>query len=116
MSASRMAGRPIRRPAELSYLSTTSLYRVNAAQYNRLRLPTGEVTGGRAFFVKKASELAEVYQRIAEELRTQYVVSYQTDNQTWDGRWIKLKVETDRKDVEVRARRGYFAVRSASGG
>ncbi len=70
-----------------------------------------EFTGGRAFFVKKASELAGVYERIAQELRTQYYMTYSSPNETWDGRWIKVRVESQRDDFRVRARRGYFAVR-----
>jgi hypothetical protein len=46
--ASAMAGRAIRRPPELVYLSTTSLYQVNAAQYNRVRVPCERVRGGAA--------------------------------------------------------------------
>lgn len=70
-----------------------------------------EVTGGRFFYAKKASDLADVYERIAEELRTQYYLAYSTSNDEWDGRWMKIKVENERKDIKVRARRGYFAVR-----
>ena len=72
-----------------------------------------EYTGGRAFFVDKASELAGVYQRIAEELRAQYFLAYSTDIEEWDGRWIKLQVDSSRKDTKVRARRGFFAVKAA---
>jgi len=75
-----------------------------------------DFTGGRSYFVKKADELGEVYQKIAEELRTQYYIAYSTTNDEWDGRWIKLKVECDREDLKVRARRGYFAVRKAGDG
>jgi len=74
-----------------------------------------ETTGGRAFFVGKASELAEVYRKIAEELRRQYYLSYATTNNKWDGRFIKLEVKSDNPDWTVRARRGYFAVRAAIG-
>jgi VWFA-related protein len=74
-----------------------------------------EFTGGRAFFVKKADELAEVYARIAEELRAQFFIAYSTTNDQWDGRWIKIKVESSRSDLKLRARRGYFAVRKAGG-
>lgn len=70
-----------------------------------------ETTGGRYFAVKKASELSGVYQRIAEELRKQFYLTYSTTNESWDGRWIKLKVTTDRDNVKIRSRRGYFAVR-----
>jgi len=75
-----------------------------------------DFTGGRPFFVKRADELGQVYQRIAEELRTQFYIAYSTTNEDWDGRWIKLEVKTDREDLEVRARRGYFAVRKSDGG
>jgi VWFA-related protein len=70
-----------------------------------------DVTGGQAFFVKRASELADVYARIAEELRAQHYLTYSTTNERWDGRWIDVRVETDLPDATLRARRGYFAVR-----
>lgn len=68
-------------------------------------------TGGKAFFVKKADELSDVYQRIADELGKQYYLTYSTDNDDWDGHWIKIRVESERPGVKIRARRGYFAVR-----
>jgi Ca-activated chloride channel family protein len=75
-----------------------------------------DVTGGRPYFVKEAKELAGVYQQIAEELRRQYFVTYSTSNKTWDGRWIKVEVKAKNSDYSVRARRGFFAVRSATAG
>jgi Ca-activated chloride channel family protein len=75
-----------------------------------------ETTGGRAFFVGKASELAEAYRKIAEELRRQYYLSYATTNSKWDGRFIKLEVKSKNPDWSVRARRGYFAVRAGTPG
>jgi VWFA-related protein len=75
-----------------------------------------EVTGGRFFSVKKAEDLAGVYQQIAEELRKQFYLTYSTDNDGWNGRWIKLRVVTNREDVKSRSRRGYFAVRGSQVG
>jgi len=75
-----------------------------------------DFTGGRPYFVKKAAELGRVYERIAEELRTQYYVAYSTSNEEWDGRWIDLEVRSDRPDLHIRARRGYFAVRRSGEG
>jgi Ca-activated chloride channel homolog len=72
-----------------------------------------EVTGGKAFVVKKAEELGGVYQKIAAELGRQYYVSYSTTNKTWDGHWVGIRVDPLRKDVKIRARRGYFAVRTS---
>jgi VWFA-related protein len=68
-------------------------------------------TGGRYFYVNKAGELGDTYERIAEELRTQYYLTYSTTNETWDGHWIKIKVQSKRPGVKIRARKGYFAVR-----
>jgi VWFA-related protein len=73
-----------------------------------------DVTGGRAFFVDKAEDLAGVYQRIALELRRQYYLTYSTTNDTWDGRWVKVEVNSSNPKHKVRARRGYFAVKTDS--
>ena len=75
-----------------------------------------EVTGGKSFVVKKADELSGVYQRIADELGRQYYVSYSTTNESWDGHWISIKVEPVRPEIKIRARRGYFAVRTGGSG
>lgn len=71
-----------------------------------------EFTGGRAFFVRRAKDLADVYQRIAEELRAQFYLTYSTSVDEWDGRWVDLDVETSVPGHEVRARKGFFAVRT----
>lgn len=39
--ASRLKGVEVIRPADLTFLETTSLYKVGSSQYNRLRLPAG---------------------------------------------------------------------------
>lgn len=43
--ASSMAGRRIVRPSNLVFLGTTSLFRIGSSQYNRVRIPCGEVGG-----------------------------------------------------------------------
>lgn len=45
--ASSVAGRAIRRPANLTFIGTTSLYGSGASQYNRIRIPA-KVLDGRA--------------------------------------------------------------------
>ena len=71
------------------------------------------VTGGQTFFVKKAGQLTEAYGKIAEELGNQYYLSYSTTNEKWDGHWVKIKVESLRPGITVKARKGYFAVRGS---
>jgi len=70
-----------------------------------------EETGGRAFFPGKVDELEGVYKEIAAELKSQYYVSYEPQNTTWDGRWRKIKLTSTRKNVDLRTRSGYYAVR-----
>lgn len=70
-----------------------------------------DVTGGRAFFVKKADEISGAYRAIADELRRQYYVTYSSPNKAFDGRWITIRVDGVQADWKVRSRRGYFAVR-----
>ena len=74
-----------------------------------------EVTGGKFFFVKKAADLSDVYERIAEELRKQYYLTYSTSNENWDGHWIRIRVDAGRPETKIRARSGYFAVRTGRG-
>ena len=71
-----------------------------------------EQTGGRAYSANKVSQLEGIYTKIAEELRSQYALTYTSDNDRFDGRWIPIKVEAKSKALEVRARKGYFALAS----
>jgi Ca-activated chloride channel homolog len=67
-------------------------------------------TGGLAFFPFKVQDLAQSFENIANELRHQYNVLYRPDPLKPDGLWhpIDLRVK-GRKDLVVRARKGYFA-------
>jgi VWFA-related protein len=73
-----------------------------------------EETGGRAFFPGRAEELEGVYQRISQELRSQYYITYSPSNEDWNGKWRKIKLSASKKDVEVRTRKGYYAVRRSA--
>lgn len=67
-------------------------------------------TGGRAFFPKREDDLDRAFAQIDEDLRSQYVLSYEPANEARDGsfRTIQVRVK-NRKDLLVRHRRGYFA-------
>jgi Ca-activated chloride channel family protein len=52
-----------------------------------------EVTGGRAFAIDSAGELADVATKIGVELRNQYVLGYRPSNKARDGKWRKIKVK-----------------------
>jgi VWFA-related protein len=68
-----------------------------------------EATGGRAFFPFKMKDITRSYAAIEDELRSQYVVSYKPANFDADGRYRSIEISTLKKDLQVRARKGYFA-------
>jgi VWFA-related protein len=70
-----------------------------------------EETGGRAYFPNKVNELEGVYEEISRELKSQYYITYEPSNTSWDGRWREIKLKAPKKDVDIRTRRGYYAVR-----
>ena len=51
-------------------------------------------TGGQVYFPDSLSELDAVYDRIAEELRTQYSLGYVSSNMRRDGKWRRVVVRT----------------------
>lgn len=69
-------------------------------------------TGGMAFFPFQARELSQSFENISNELRHQYNVLYRPEPLKADGLFhrVDVKVKT-RKDLIVRARKGYYAPR-----
>lgn len=69
-------------------------------------------SGGQAFFADSAAELAGIYQRIADQLRSQYLVTYSSSKPEYDGTWRKVRVDhTGPQGYTVRTRPGYYAVK-----
>jgi VWFA-related protein len=67
-----------------------------------------EETGGRAFFIKSAGELAAIYSTIQEDLRSQYLVAYQSTNTSPETNFRTVDVKVDRSGVEVKTLHGYY--------
>jgi len=70
-----------------------------------------DATGGRAFFPYKMKEIKNSFAAIEDELRSQYVVSYRPADFDADGRYRSIEITAVKKDLQVRARKGYFAPR-----
>jgi Ca-activated chloride channel homolog len=64
-------------------------------------------TGGGFFELKKTDELATTFTRVAQELRSQYLLGFVPE--TLDGRVHKLEVRVKTPGTTVRARRSYLA-------
>jgi Ca-activated chloride channel homolog len=69
-----------------------------------------EMTGGYAFH---GDGLSDICQKIAIELKNEYVIGYRSTNHAKDGRWrkVQLKVDTPRglSRLSIRAKTGYYA-------
>ena len=68
-----------------------------------------EATGGRVFFPFKMKDITRSFASIEDELRSQYVVSYKPADFDADGRYRSIEISALKKDLQVRARKGYFA-------
>jgi Ca-activated chloride channel homolog len=64
-------------------------------------------TGGRMFLPIKDEELLPAYSAIAEELRTQYIITYQPKPRASAGEYRRVRVLVLPGDYEVGAREGY---------
>jgi Ca-activated chloride channel family protein len=68
-----------------------------------------DASGGRVFQPRASKELAEVYRSILDELGSQYVIGYVSDNTARDGRFRKITLEVKRPGLKLRYRPGYDA-------
>jgi len=76
---------------------------------DRILQQVADATGGRAFFPYKMKDIKSSFSAIEDELRSQYVISYHPANFDADGRFRSIEITTLKKDLQVRARKGYFA-------
>src|SRR5271155_1896957 len=67
-------------------------------------------TGGRVFYPYKVEDLAQSFVDIGTELRSQYFIAYSPKDTEAVGKYRKIDVETDRKGLTVRTRKGYYSV------
>ncbi|HEV8239533.1 MAG TPA: VWA domain-containing protein [Thermoanaerobaculia bacterium] len=65
-------------------------------------------TGGRSFFVDEAKELSPIYQSIQEELRSQYLLVYQSTNAKPDKKFRTVDVKVKEPGLEAHTIRGYY--------
>lgn len=72
-------------------------------------------TGGAVYIPRSTTDLDHAFEQIAADLAQQYVLSYYPGEERRDGRFhvIDLRVRS-RKDVRVRARRGYYSPKPAN--
>jgi Ca-activated chloride channel family protein len=67
-----------------------------------------ELTGGEVFLPRGSRQLGEIYQMLLDELQTQYVLGFSSDNARQDGRYRRLKITVSRPGLKLRYRAGYL--------
>lgn len=68
-----------------------------------------EDTGGREIEVRNQKSLEKAFDEVSTELRSQYVLGYYPTNNKHDGTFRKIKVDVDKPDTRILARKGYYA-------
>jgi VWFA-related protein len=68
-----------------------------------------DATGGRAFQPFQLQQVADAFQQIQADLRSQYELSYRPENFAHDGRYRTIEISALRKGLKVRSRNGYYA-------
>jgi VWFA-related protein len=68
-----------------------------------------ERTGGRAAY--NTNDLARAIRRALDDSRVTYTLGYYSTDEAQDGRFRDIKVSVNRPHVDVRYRKGYFALR-----
>lgn len=91
------------------YAVSTNMTRIETDGDKLLKYFCAE-TGGKAFFPFKAEDLAQDFENIANELRSQYSILFRPEPLVTDGKYHTIQIRVkERKDVVVRARKGYYA-------
>jgi VWFA-related protein len=65
-------------------------------------------TGGGYFAVSEENPIDKIYAQIEEDLRNQYSIGYTPDHPDGDKNFRKITLTTNRKDLVVRTREGYY--------
>ncbi len=67
-----------------------------------------EETGGRSFFLKSVDELPGIYATIERELRSQYLIAYQSTNISGGNDFRTVELKVGKPGLEAKTIRGYY--------
>ena len=74
---------------------------------NKMKTLAAE-TGGSAYFIHDIKQLGETYTQLEKDLRSQYLIAYNTESGLKDRAYRKVEVKVDRPGVTVRTIRGFI--------
>jgi Ca-activated chloride channel family protein len=65
-------------------------------------------TGGVAYFIRDVKQLKDTYAQLQNDLRTQYLLAYNTESARTDTKYRTVEVKVSRPDAKVRTIRGFI--------
>ena len=65
-------------------------------------------TGGVAYFIKDVKQLRETYAQLEKDLRSQYLIAYNTESSKGDTKYRSIEVRVTRPEAKVRTIRGFI--------
>ncbi|HEV7699282.1 MAG TPA: VWA domain-containing protein [Pyrinomonadaceae bacterium] len=88
---------------------------VDKGSLNRI----SERTGGRAYFPRDERDLRDAFAQIQDEMRSQYLLSYEPTNQVRDGSFRQIEIRlanpgSQKDKIKLTHRQGYFAKNAAA--
>lgn len=82
--------------------------KVNSGGARKKLVELASETGGRSYFITDTAELSAVYALVQADLRSQYLLAYQSSNTSRDGRFRSVELKVDRPNTQVRTLSGYY--------
>ena len=67
-----------------------------------------DMSGGHP--IRATNDLAGAIRRVVDDSAATYLLGYYPDHNKWNGEFREIKVKVNRRGVEVRSRKGYFAI------
>ncbi len=73
-----------------------------------------KATGGQSYFPDSVNEVNDIADRVAHDIRNQYVIAYSPTNESMDGSFRRIEVKVKGRGLSVRTRTGYYATNRGS--
>ncbi|MES1211413.1 MAG: VWA domain-containing protein, partial [Acidobacteriota bacterium] len=67
-----------------------------------------EETGGRSYFVGTGGDLGKIFEEVEKELRSQYLLAYQSSNQGKEEKFRAVEIKVAKPGLEAKTVRGYY--------
>ena len=104
----RASTRPWTTPGAAAWPSTPSGSTSSEFEVRTKLQRLAEETGGRAFFIGASRELSKVFETVEKELRSQYLLAYQSSNPGRDDKFRAVEVKVAKPGLEAKTVRGYY--------